>query len=236
MLLTLGIKYREISHEWHYTLRPFRRVCIQAFPLFNKLARKYPGCQSFAARVFARPKTSRPATDEAPRRTREKTSGSQGSAEEVLNKQIINVWLTISPWRERRKAYKSENSAGLPATYRAGLRCNSQEINDLLMTTRACPRLISQGDSTRKVIIAHPNRVSCWTIRNLYWLNRALSWEHLHSRHHPSTCAFCPLPLPRCQSQYHWKKKKNICHLSSQELTSLFLGLSWNFTCTKFSF
>ena len=166
----------------------------------------------------------------------EKTSGSQGSAEEALDKQIINIWLTISPSRERRKAYKSENSAGSPVTYRAGLRCNSHEINDLLMTTRACPTLISQGDSTRKVIIAHPNRVRRWTIRNLYWLNRALSWEHLHSRHHPSTYAFYPLPLPRCQSQYHWKKKKYIRHLSSQELTSLFFGLSWNFTSKKFSF
>ena len=72
MLLTLGVEYREISHELHYTLRPFRRVCIQAFPLFNKLARKFPGCQSFAARVSARPKTSRPATDKAPRRTEKK--------------------------------------------------------------------------------------------------------------------------------------------------------------------
>ena len=79
-------------------------------------------------------------------------------------------------------------------------------------------------------------RVRCWTIRNLYWLNPALSWEHLHSRHHPSTYAFYPLPLPRCQSQYHWKKKKYICHLSSQELTSLFLRLSWNFASKTFSF
>ena len=35
--------------------------------------------RGFAARVFGlRPKTSRPAADEAPRRTREKTSGTQG--------------------------------------------------------------------------------------------------------------------------------------------------------------
>ena len=36
--------------------------------------------KNFAARVFGlRPKTSRPADDEAPRRTREKTSGTQGN-------------------------------------------------------------------------------------------------------------------------------------------------------------
>ena len=32
------------------------------------------------------------------------------------------------------------------------------------------------------------------------------------------------------------KKKKYICHVCSQELTSLFLGLSWNFTSKTFSF
>ena len=93
----------------------------------------------------------------------------------------------------------------------------------LLMTTRACPRLISQGDSTSKVIIARPNRVRCWTIRNLYWLNRALSWEHLHSRHHPSTYAFCPLLLPRCQSQYHWKSKNTYVMCAVKSSPACFL-------------
>ena len=42
----------------------------------------YPGCQRLFMRGFrfqsSRPKTCRPVADEAPRRTREKTSGTQG--------------------------------------------------------------------------------------------------------------------------------------------------------------
>ena len=51
--------------------------------------------------------TSRPATeeaDEAPRRTREKTSGSQGSAEEALNKEIMYIRLDLKPVTRKEKS------------------------------------------------------------------------------------------------------------------------------------
>ena len=66
MLLTLEVEYREISNEKHYTIKPFRRGEKVSQSLFNKLARKYPVGQSFAARVFARPTKLLVACEEKP--------------------------------------------------------------------------------------------------------------------------------------------------------------------------
>ena len=49
------------------------------FPVSVKSTKNQVKSSGFAARVFGRrPKTCRPAADEAPRHTREKISGSQG--------------------------------------------------------------------------------------------------------------------------------------------------------------
>ena len=60
------------------------RQCIRSDILRLSYSQMYPGCQRlfiFSARVFGlRPKTCRPAADEAPRHTREKISGTQGKS------------------------------------------------------------------------------------------------------------------------------------------------------------